>query len=80
MRVVCDCSSGNPSLNGCLCRGKVYAGKDEKAVCSFVSRARLFPHMLVSDHEKDFLQIKLHEKDRDSNRLLSRMYKNGVTL
>ena len=70
LRIVYDCSSGDPSLNDCLYRGRVYAGQDEKAVYTFLARTRLFPSLLVSDLEKAFLQIRLHDGDKDSNRLL----------
>ena len=70
LRVVYDCSAGNPSLNDCLYRGAVYAGQDEKAVYTFLARSRLHPNLLVSDLEKAFLQIRLRDEDKDSNRLL----------
>ena len=70
LRIVCDASDGDPSLNDCLYRGKVYAGQDEKAVCTFLAKTRLFPNVLVADLEKAFLQIRIADEDKDSNRLL----------
>ncbi|HEX4852286.1 MAG TPA: reverse transcriptase domain-containing protein, partial [Puia sp.] len=70
LRIVYDASSGRPSLNDCLHRGKVYAGQGDKAVMAILARVRLMPHVLSMDLEKAFLQINLRKEDRDSNRLL----------
>ena len=70
LRIVGDASSGTPSLNDCLHRGKVWAGQHEKAVTSFVARCRMMAHAVVLDLEKAFLQIKLKTDDKDVHRLL----------
>ena len=49
MRIVFDASSGKPSLNDLLYRGKVYAGKDDKAIPAIILRARLMPILISMD-------------------------------
>ena len=70
LRIVYDNSSGKPSLNDCLYRGKVYAGQFDKSIMAILARARLMNNVLVMDLQSAFLQIVLDEEDRDSNRLL----------
>jgi hypothetical protein len=70
MRIVFDASSGKPSLNDCLFRGKVYAGQDERAIIAIWARIRLMPHILTMDLAKAFLQVVLRKEDRDACRIL----------
>ena len=70
LRIVYDDSSGKPSLNDCLYRGKVYAGQFDKSIMAILARVRLMNNVLVMDLQSAFLQIVLDEEDRDSNRLL----------
>ena len=70
LRVVLDHSSGDPSLNELLLRGKVYAGKDDKAIMSFICRVRLMPIVLSCDLARAFHQILLKVSDRDVTRVM----------
>ncbi|KAL7632709.1 UNVERIFIED_CONTAM: hypothetical protein RMT77_016980 [Armadillidium vulgare] len=66
LRLVYDCSSGNPSLNHCLHSGPSLITDLGKLLLKF----RIKPYATSSDIEKAFLGIRLAEKDRDSTRFL----------
>ena len=70
MRIVFDASSGHPSLNACLFRGRVYAGQEDKQIAIILMRTRLVDNLMGMDLEKAFLQVGLHEEDRDCCRIL----------
>ena len=66
LRLVYDCSSGNPSLNHCLYSGPSLITDLGTLLLKF----RIKPYATSSDIEKAFLGIRLAEKDRDSTRFL----------
>ena len=69
IRVVFDCSASdnkNPSLNDCLETGPSLVPDLTKVLLRF----RLNKYAWVSDIEKAFLMVKLHEDDRDATRFL----------
>ena len=70
MRIVFDVSSGRPSLNSLLFRGKVYAGKDDKAIAAILLRARFMPNLICMDLARAFLQVILQKQDRDVTRIM----------
>ena len=69
-RVVFDCSArtgkGVLSLNDCLYTGPSLVSD----LCQILLRFRLDEYVAVSDIEKAFLQIQIHEEDRDYTRFL----------
>ena len=68
IRVVYDCSCRqseyDPSLNDCLLRGPDFLND----LCSILLRFRTHTFAISTDIEKAFLQVHLHEKDRDFTR------------
>ena len=70
VRVVYDASAKtrqtNKSLNDCLLRGPVMLPD----LCGLLLRFRLHPIAVIADVEKAFLNIGLHDQDRDVTRLL----------
>ncbi|KAK6763593.1 hypothetical protein RB195_024060 [Necator americanus] len=67
LRVVFDASShlkGFPSLNDALHQGPLILPE----LYGMLLRFRMKPHVVTSDVEKAFLQIRLHEQDRDVTR------------
>ena len=70
VRIVYDCScresSNKPSLNDCLMNNP----PELNELTQILVRFRLNPVALVSDIEKAFLHVGLHEQDRDVTRFL----------
>ena len=69
LRIVYDASAHMkkaPSLNDVLYQGPVLLPQ----LCSILLRFRIGNMAIVSDVEKAYLQIKLHEQDRDATRFL----------
>ena len=66
MRIVYDCSSRanaqNPSLNDCLQTGPPL----QPLLFHILLRNRMRKHCVTGDVQKAFLQIRLHEQDRDA--------------
>ncbi|KJH42146.1 hypothetical protein DICVIV_11877 [Dictyocaulus viviparus] len=65
LRVVFDASAhqkGQPSLNEVLHQGPLILPQ----ICDILLRFRIGDIAIISDVEKAFLQIRLHEKDRDA--------------
>ena len=70
IRIVYDCSSkdkmGNPSLNECLESHPPIMND----ITGILMRFRARKYATTADLEKAFLQVQLHEKDRDATRFL----------
>ena len=70
IRVVYDCScrqsKETPSLNDCLLQGPDFLND----LCSILLRFRTHTFAISTDIEKAFLQVHLHEQDRDFTRFL----------
>jgi len=68
IRIVYDCScrqsKDHPSLNNCLLTGPHFLNN----LCSIIIRFRTHKYAISTDIEKAFLQIHLHESDRDFTR------------
>ena len=66
LRIVYDCSAGRTSLNDCLITGPSLM----EDMGQILLRFRFGKFACSGDIEKAFLNISLHEKDRDSTRFL----------
>ena len=58
----CKVSKHSPSLNQCLYKGPTMI----PMIFDILVRFRTYPYALVFDIEKAFLQVKIHEDERDS--------------
>ncbi|XP_006816656.1 uncharacterized protein LOC102804930 [Saccoglossus kowalevskii] len=80
MRIVYDCSekanTKSPSLNDCLETGPSL----QPLLFDIMIRNRMRKYCITGDIQKDFLQIRVHEQDRDAMRILWENYPITVLL